>query len=56
MLMKEEIGCLEKMYKNKFIDSGFAITRKKKPILIVDRYEDKFQEANYYKEEVRKQT
>ena len=44
---------LEKMYKNKFIDS-LQLLNKKKPILIVDRYEDKFQEANYYKEEVRK--
>ena len=44
---------LEKMYKNKFIDS-LQLLDKKKPILIVDRYEDKFQEANYYKEEVRK--
>ena len=44
---------LEKMYKNKFINS-FQLLSKKKSILIVDRYEDQFQEANYYKEEVRK--
>ena len=44
---------LEKMHKNKFINS-LQLLEKNKPILIVDRYEDKFQEANYYKEEVRK--
>jgi len=44
---------LERMYKNKFINS-LQLLEKKKPILIIDRYENKFQEANYYKEEVRK--
>ena len=44
---------LEKMYKNKFINS-LQLLAKDKPILIVDRYEDRFQEASYYKEEVRK--
>ena len=44
---------LQKMYKNNFINS-LELLNKNKPILIVDRYEDKFQEANYYNEEVRK--
>jgi penicillin-binding protein 1A len=44
---------LEQMYKNKFINS-LQLLNKDKPILVIDRYEDKFQEANYYKEEVRK--
>ena len=44
---------LEKMYKNKFINS-LQLLAKDKPILIVERYENRFKEANYYKEEVRK--
>jgi len=44
---------LEKMYKNKFINS-LQLLRKNEPIVIIDRYEDNFQEASYYKEEVRK--
>ena len=44
---------LERMYKNKFINS-LQLLHKDKPILVIDRYEDNFQEANYYKEEVRR--
>ena len=33
----------------KYIDANQLLT-KTKPILVVDRYEDKFQEADYFKE------
>ena len=45
---------LEKMYKNRYIDAN-QLSIKTKPIVVIDRYEDKFQEADYFKEEVRKQ-
>ena len=45
---------LKRMYENKYINSSELLS-KNNPIIVVDRYEDKFQEANYFKEEVRKQ-
>ena len=45
---------IKKMYKNKFIDQNQLLLQAKS-IEVVDRYEDKFQEASYFKEEVRKQ-
>ena len=45
---------LQKMYKNKFINK-FQLTSINKRLIVVDRYENKFDEANYFKEEVRKQ-
>ena len=42
------------MYENKYIDAKQLILNTK-PILVVNRDENKFQEANYFKEEVRKQ-
>jgi len=45
---------LRKMYENKYI-TKYQFQEIKKPLLTVDRFEDKFQEANYFKEEVRKE-
>ena len=45
---------LQKMYENKYIDENELLLNLK-PILVAQRYEDKFQEANYFKEEIRKQ-
>ena len=45
---------LQKMYANKYIDTNQLLVVNE-PILVVNRYEDKFHEANYFKEEVRKQ-
>ena len=45
---------LKRLYENKYIDANQLLANSK-PIVVVDRYEDKFQEANYFKEEVRKQ-
>ena len=45
---------LQQMYKNKFI-SQKQLSLNTKALRVIDRYENKFQEANYYKEEVRKQ-
>ena len=45
---------LKKMYENKYINSSELLS-KNNPIVVVHRNEDKFQEANYFKEEVRKQ-
>ena len=42
------------MFANKYINKQQLIN-KKNPLIVVDRYEDRFQEANYFKEEVRKQ-
>ena len=43
---------LKKMFENKFISEN-ELKLNKEPILVVDRYEDKYQEANYFKEAVR---
>ena len=45
---------LKQMYRNKYIDEHY-LELMKKELNVVDRYEDKFQEADYFKEEVRKQ-
>ena len=45
---------LEKMYENKYINYN-DLEYSKKPLLVIDRYEDKFQEADYFKEEIRKE-
>ncbi len=45
---------LNKMYKNKFITNE-EMSLVNEPIKVVNRYEDKFKEADYFKEEVRKQ-
>jgi penicillin-binding protein 1A len=45
---------LDKMFDNNFINENQLFV-KNKPLIAVERYEDKFQEANYFKEEVRKQ-
>ena len=45
---------LKRMYENKYINSNELLS-KNNPIVVAERYEDKFQEANYFKEEVRKQ-
>ena len=44
---------LNKMYKNKFITNEEMLLVNE-PIKVVNRYEDKFKEADYFKEEVRK--
>jgi len=44
---------LDKMYKNQFI-SRDQLLLKSRPIIISKRDEDKFEEADYYKEEIRK--
>ena len=45
---------LQKMYDNKFIDN-IQLKSINKKLVVVDRYENKFEEASYFKEEVRKQ-
>ena len=45
---------LRQMYKNKFIHKNELMVLEK-PLIIVNRSEDSFQEADYFKEEVRKQ-
>ena len=44
---------LQKMYENGYI-SKESLKYKNKPIVVQDRYEEQFKEANYFKEEVRK--
>ena len=44
---------IEKMYENNFINYDQKIA-KTKPLIVIDRYENKYEEANYFKEEVRK--
>ena len=41
------------MYKNNYIDK-IQLNAMKKPIIAIERFENRFQEANYFKEEVRK--
>ena len=45
---------LKKMYENKHIDKE-KLLASSKPIIVLERSEDNFQEADYFKEEVRKQ-
>ncbi len=45
---------LNKMYENRYIEKKDLIASKR-PIIVIKRSEDNFQEANYFKEEVRKQ-
>ena len=45
---------LNKMYANNYINKNQLLS-KTKPLLVIDRYEDNFLEADYFKEEVRKQ-
>ena len=54
MLLKEEIGFCKKMYENGYISAAY-LQYKNKPLIVQDRYEEQFKEANYFKEEVRKE-
>ena len=45
---------LKKMFQNNYIDK-FQLISMNKPIVVMNRYENKFREANYFKEEVRKE-
>ena len=45
---------LERMYKNNFISFN-DLQYKISSLVVEERYENKFEEANYFKEEVRKQ-
>ena len=51
--MERRNWVLDRMYQNKFITSK-DLQYKKKEIIVENRYESKFEEANYFKEEVRK--
>ncbi len=46
---------LDRMYKNNFINIEDLIFYKKNKLIVENRYENKFEEAKYFKEEVRKQ-
>ena len=45
---------LQKMYENGYISAAY-LQYKNKPLIAQDRYEEQFEEANYFKEEVRKE-
>ncbi len=45
---------LDQMFRNNYINE-VDLKVKDRKLLVIDRYEDSFQEANYFKEEVRKQ-
>ena len=45
---------LQRMYENEFIDK-VLLSSKNNPLLVIDRSEEKFKEADYFKEEIRKQ-
>jgi penicillin-binding protein 1A len=45
---------LQKMYENGYISKAY-LQYKNKPLIVQDRYEEQFKEANYFKEEVRKE-
>ena len=45
---------LQKMYENEYISAAY-LQYKNKPLIVQDRYEEQFEEANYFKEEVRKE-
>ena len=45
---------LQKMYENGYISAAY-LQYKNKPLIVQDRYEEQFEEANYFKEEVRKE-
>jgi len=44
---------LQRMYENGYISAAY-LQYKNKPLIVQDRYEEQFEEANYFKEEVRK--
>ena len=45
---------LQKMYENGYISAAY-LQYKNKPLIVQDRYEEQFEEAKYFKEEVRKE-
>ncbi len=45
---------LQRMYENGYISAAY-LQYKNKPLIVQDRYEEQFEEANYFKEEVRKE-
>ena len=45
---------LQKLYDNGYINNE-ELLEKNKPLIVIDRYEDRFKEANYFKSEVRKE-
>ena len=45
---------LQKMYENGYISAAY-LQYKNKPLIAQDRYEEQFEEANYFKEELRKE-
>ena len=45
---------LQRMYENGYISAAY-LQYKNKPLIAQDRYEEQFKEANYFKEEVRKE-
>ena len=45
---------LQRMYENGYISAAY-LQYKNKPLIAQDRYEEQFEEANYFKEEVRKE-
>ena len=46
---------LNRMFENNFINIDDLISYRNKKLVVKDRYENKFEEAKYYREEVRKQ-
>ena len=46
---------LNRMYENNFINIDDLISYRNKKLVVNDRYENKFEEAKYFREEVRKQ-
>ena len=46
---------LDRMLENDFIKTEDLIFHQKKKLIVENRYENKFEEAKYFKEEVRKQ-
>ena len=51
--MKRRNWVLDRMYQNQYIDKN-QLLLKSKPIVVTKRNEDKFEQADYYKEEIRK--
>ena len=46
---------LDRMFENNFINIDNLISNRKKKLIVKDRYENKFEEAKYFREEIRKQ-
>ena len=46
---------LNRMFENNFINIDDLITYRNKKLVVKDRYENKFEEAKYFREEIRKQ-